>query len=108
MEWDRIADAVALARAVLELYPSIARAHATYGQTLAASGDERAAAAAYARALQLDPGDTRALESRRRLEPLASVMSGFGREESGCGQIRRNARIGTAAPTSVNGGRERR
>jgi polyisoprenoid-binding protein YceI len=65
--WGYAKQAVPLARALAELYPGTARAHTTYGQMLAYSGDFSGAAAAYARALQLDPHETRALEWRRRL-----------------------------------------
>ena len=58
---------VPLARTLAELYPSTARAHTTYGLALAANGDRAAATAAYARALSVDPGETRAMEWRRRL-----------------------------------------
>jgi len=43
------------------------RAQATYGWTLALSGDMRAAAAQLAKAIQADPNDTRALEYQRRI-----------------------------------------
>ena len=66
VEWGYAAQAVPLARAVAELYPAMARAHTTFGLALAASGDSRSAAAAYARALEIDPLETRALELRRR------------------------------------------
>jgi polyisoprenoid-binding protein YceI/Flp pilus assembly protein TadD len=68
IEWGRTREAVPLARVIAELYPSIARAHTTYGYALAMSGDSAAARAAYERALTADPGETRALELRRRLK----------------------------------------
>src|SRR5690349_8596677 len=58
-----------LARVVAELYPTIARAQARYGQALALSGQVEAAAVAFADALRLDPNETGALELRRRLLP---------------------------------------
>ena len=67
IEWGYAMHGVALARAVAELYPGIARAHTTLGVLLAETGDEKGAAAAYARALEVDARDTRALEWRRRL-----------------------------------------
>lgn len=67
IEWGRSREAVGLARTIAEIYPGTARAFTTYGLALAASGDSRAAAAQYAKALQVDPGETRALEWRRRL-----------------------------------------
>ena len=63
----RTADAVALARALAELYPENASAFLVYGQALAQNGDTKGAAAAYANALSIDPNDTRALEWKRRL-----------------------------------------
>ena len=67
LEWNRAREAVGLARAITELYPGSARAWTTYGQLLAASGDTRGAAAQYAKALGLNPIETRALEWKRRL-----------------------------------------
>jgi polyisoprenoid-binding protein YceI len=67
VEWNRASAAVGLARTIAELYPATARAWTTYGQVLAASGDARGAAAQYAKALQVNPIETRALEWRRRL-----------------------------------------
>jgi polyisoprenoid-binding protein YceI len=57
--------AVPLAKTIAELYPTTARAHTTYGITLAARGDSTGAAAAYARAIAVDPNETGALEWRR-------------------------------------------
>jgi polyisoprenoid-binding protein YceI len=68
LEWGRVSEAVLLARALTGIYPGTARAHATYGLALAASGDSAAAAAAYAKALELDPRETRAIEWKRRLK----------------------------------------
>jgi Flp pilus assembly protein TadD len=56
-----------LARTITELYPGTARAHTTLGVLLAETGDKKGAAAAYARALEVDGRETRALEWRRRL-----------------------------------------
>jgi Flp pilus assembly protein TadD len=63
-----VSEAVLLARALTEIYPGTARAHTTYGLALATSGDRTGAAAAYARALELDPRETKALEWKRRLK----------------------------------------
>lgn len=68
LEWGRVTEAVLLARALTEIYPGTSRAHASYGLALATSGDSAGAAAAYARALELDPRETRALEWKRRLK----------------------------------------
>jgi Flp pilus assembly protein TadD len=68
LEWGRVPEAVLLARAVTDLYAGTARAHTSYGLALAASGDSAGAAAAYARALELNPRETRALEWKRRLK----------------------------------------
>ena len=67
MEWGYSAQAVPIARAAAEMYAQTARAHATLGLVLAATGDTRGAAAAYAKALEVNPVETRALELRRRL-----------------------------------------
>jgi polyisoprenoid-binding protein YceI len=66
LEWDRPAVAVPVARAVVTMYPSIARAQTTLGVALGASGDAKGAAASYAKALEIDSRETRALEYRRR------------------------------------------
>jgi tetratricopeptide (TPR) repeat protein len=60
-------EAVLLARAAAEMYPTTAQAHATLGLALAAAGDATGAAAAYAQALAVDPRESSALEWRRRL-----------------------------------------
>ncbi|HTK50643.1 MAG TPA: YceI family protein [Gemmatimonadaceae bacterium] len=67
IEWRHPAEGMALARTVAELHPATARAHTTLGVLLAEMGDAKGAAAAYARALDVDPRETRALEWRRRL-----------------------------------------
>ncbi|MFL5487155.1 MAG: YceI family protein [Gemmatimonadaceae bacterium] len=67
LEWGYADRAVPLARTLSALYSGTARAHTTYGQMLAFSGDANGAAAAYGRALQVDPRETRALEWQRRL-----------------------------------------
>jgi len=66
VELGYVSQAVSLARTAAELYPATARAHTRYGMALAARGDARGAAAAYARALSVDPNETRAMEWRRR------------------------------------------
>ncbi len=66
-ERGHIAAARGLARYAAEMFPHIARSQATYGWTLALSGDMRAAAAQLAKAIQADPNDTRALEYQRRI-----------------------------------------
>ncbi len=58
--------AAPLARAIAEMYPGIARAQTTLGLALAVAGNSSAAAASYAKALAVDPGETGALEWRRR------------------------------------------
>jgi polyisoprenoid-binding protein YceI len=67
LERGHFAAARGLARYTAETFPDIARAHATYGWTLALSGDHKAAAAELSRALQVDPNDTRSLEYFRRV-----------------------------------------
>jgi tetratricopeptide (TPR) repeat protein len=67
VEWGFSANAVPLARVIAELYPGTARAHTTLGYVLAANGDAPGAAAAYSKALEVDPRETRALEWKRRL-----------------------------------------
>lgn len=66
LEWGRPDIAVPVARAVVTMYPAIARAHTSLGVALGASGDAKGAAAAYAKALEVDPRETRALEYKRR------------------------------------------
>ena len=67
LERGHIAAAGGLARHAVEMFPDIARAHATYGWALALAGERKAAAAQFAQALQADPNDTRTLEYSRRL-----------------------------------------
>jgi polyisoprenoid-binding protein YceI len=67
LEWGRVREAVGLARVLTDIYGSTARAHVTYGLALTLSGDSTAARAAFARALELDPTETRAIEWQRRL-----------------------------------------
>jgi polyisoprenoid-binding protein YceI/Flp pilus assembly protein TadD len=69
LEWGRIHEAIGLARAVADIYPTTARAHVTLGLALALAGNAGAAQASYARALELDPRETRAIEWQRRLSP---------------------------------------
>ena len=66
-ERGHVAAARGLARHAAEMFPDIARAQATYGWTLALSGDTKGAASQFARALQADPNDTRTLEYSRRV-----------------------------------------
>lgn len=68
IEWGRAAHGVPLARTIVALYPGTARAHTTLGVLLAETGDAKGAEAAYAKALEIDPRETRALEWRRRLD----------------------------------------
>lgn len=68
LEWGRLPEAVGLARAVADMYGTAPRAHVSLGLALALSGDTVGARAAYARALQLDSSETRALEWQRRLK----------------------------------------
>lgn len=67
LEWGRVHEAVGLAKVLTELYPSTARAHVTYGLARALAGDTTGARASYARALEIDPTETRAMEWMRRL-----------------------------------------
>lgn len=64
---NRAPEAVALSRGLAELFPQRADAQLVYGLALSASGDTKAAAVAYAKALTIDPNDTRAIEWKRRL-----------------------------------------
>jgi tetratricopeptide (TPR) repeat protein len=75
IEWGRAAHGVPLARAIVALYPGTARAHTTLGVLLAETGDAKSAGAAYDKALEIDPRETRALEWRRR---LVSMTKGAG------------------------------
>jgi len=63
----RVDEALTLARVVTELYPDIARAHSRYAQALAVARQYEQSAATFAKALQVDSLETRALEYRRRL-----------------------------------------
>lgn len=67
LERGHLAAARGLARHAAEMFPDVARAQATYGWTLALSGDTKEAADRFARALAVDPNDTRTLEYSRRL-----------------------------------------
>jgi polyisoprenoid-binding protein YceI len=69
LEWGRVSEAVGLAQAVTDLYPGTARAHVALGLARALAGDAAGARASYARALELDPRETRAIEWQRRLNP---------------------------------------
>ena len=66
LEWKLQAQAAALAQLVADLYPDIARAHATLGRALAVSGRLDRASAEFDRAQAIDPWDTRTMEWRRR------------------------------------------
>ena len=67
LEAGRVTEALALARVLTKLYPDSARAHSRYAQALALARQYEQPAATFAKALQLDSLDTRALEYRRRL-----------------------------------------
>ena len=67
LERGHVAAALGLARYAAEMFPDIARSQATYGWALALSGNTKAAADQFARALQADPNDTRAIEYSRRV-----------------------------------------
>src|SRR5262245_8750745 len=68
LEWGRVPEAVGLAQAVADLYQTAARAHVAVGLARALAGDVPGAGASYARALELDPRETRAIEWQRRLK----------------------------------------
>ena len=72
IEWQYAPHGVPLARAIAELYPGTARAHTTLGVLLAQTGDVKGAEGAYAKALDVDARETRALEWRRRLAGAAT------------------------------------
>jgi polyisoprenoid-binding protein YceI len=59
--------ALGLSGTVAEIYPGVARAHSRYGEALALVGRTADAEAAFRKALERDPMETRALEYRRRL-----------------------------------------
>ncbi len=67
LEAGRVPQALPLARVLTELYPDIARAHSRYAQALALARQYEQSAATFAKALQVDSLETRALEYRRRL-----------------------------------------
>lgn len=64
LEWGYKGPALQLARVLSEIYPT-AHAFTTYGMALAANADAKGAASAFERAVQLDAGESRALEWRR-------------------------------------------
>jgi polyisoprenoid-binding protein YceI len=68
VEWGRVREAVNLARALTGIYGSSARSYVTLGLAQALGGDPAAARASYARALALDPRETKAIEWQRRLK----------------------------------------
>jgi len=59
--------ALDLSKVVADIYPDIARAQSRYGEALAFAGRTMDAEAAFRKALERDPTETRALEYRRRL-----------------------------------------
>lgn len=65
----RTADAIALLRVGVELFPASSSARASLGRALETSGARLDARAAAGEALILDPNNTRALELRRRVGP---------------------------------------
>jgi polyisoprenoid-binding protein YceI len=67
LEWGRISEGLSLARVLVDLYPTTARAHVTFGLARALAGDTAGARTSYKRALELDPTETRAIEWMRRL-----------------------------------------
>ena len=66
LERGRAAAALGVARLAAELYPDNARALATFAWALRQTGDAKEAAVQFARALELDPNESRALELARR------------------------------------------
>jgi polyisoprenoid-binding protein YceI len=68
LEWGRIDEALGLAKTVADIYASVPRAQARYGLARAMAGDAAGARVSYARALELDPNETRAIEWMRRLK----------------------------------------
>ena len=67
LEAGLVSVALDLSRVVAEIYPDVARAHSRYGEALALAGKTADADAAFRKALERDPTETRALEYRRRL-----------------------------------------
>lgn len=67
LERGRPADAVALFRENVALYPQSGNVHDSLGEALAAAGDREAALASYRRSLALDPSNRNAAEMIRRL-----------------------------------------
>lgn len=60
--------ALGVARLAAELYPDNARALTTYGLALSQNGDARGAADQFAKALALDPNESRTMELARRVK----------------------------------------
>jgi polyisoprenoid-binding protein YceI len=69
LEAGNVAQAVDLARVTAEMYPDVGRAYSRYGEALALAGRREEAGAAFARALRLDPMESRAMAYRRALLP---------------------------------------
>jgi polyisoprenoid-binding protein YceI len=67
LEAGLVSVALDVSRVVAEIYPDVARAHSRYGEALALAGKTADADAAFRKALERDPTETRALEYRRRL-----------------------------------------
>jgi polyisoprenoid-binding protein YceI len=67
LEAGKVAQAVNFARVIAEMYPDVARAYSRHGEALALVGRRNEAAEAFARALQLDPMESRAMAYRRAL-----------------------------------------
>jgi predicted Zn-dependent protease len=66
LEAGRVTVAVDLASVTADIYANVARAHSRYGEALALAGQRADAEREFAKALQLDPTETRALAYRRR------------------------------------------
>jgi Flp pilus assembly protein TadD len=67
LEAGKAGQAVDLARVTAEMYSDVARAHSRYGEALALAGRRQEAGEAFAKALELDPMESRAIAYRRAL-----------------------------------------
>jgi polyisoprenoid-binding protein YceI/Flp pilus assembly protein TadD len=67
IERGHIAAALGISRLAAELFPDMARGIATYGWALHLAGNDAAASEQFARALKVNPNDSRAIELARRI-----------------------------------------
>jgi tetratricopeptide (TPR) repeat protein len=69
IERGHVRAAIGVAALSADLFPDMSRGLATYGWALHLAGDDTKAVQQFARALEVNPNETRALELRRRIHP---------------------------------------